>query len=84
MQIIVVSATEAFVRTAIAIPAGPYIAAGAISLIGALPWFSDLNNGNALPVEVTAAVFRLSALGGLLSLLALLIPSISAGRIGLL
>lgn len=84
MQIILVYSTEAFVLTAIAIPAGPYIAAGAISLIGALPWFSDLNNGNALPVEVTAAVFRLSALGGLLSLLALLIPSINAGRIGLL
>ncbi|MCH7734061.1 MAG: ABC transporter permease [Chloroflexi bacterium] len=83
-QIVVVYATEAFVLTAIAIPVGPYLAAGAISVIGSLPWFSDLNNGSALPVEVTASVFRLAALGGLLSLLALLVPAISAGRIGLL
>lgn len=84
IQIILVYSTEAFVLTAIAIPLGPYLAAGAISLIGALPWFADLNNGSALPVEVTAAVFRLSALGGMLSLLALLVPAIGAGRIGLL
>ncbi len=83
-QIILIYATEAFVLTAIAIPLGPYLAGGAIGLVGSMPWFSDLNGGNALPIDISATVFRLSALGGMLSLLALLIPSIQAGRIGLL
>ncbi|NQW17601.1 MAG: ABC transporter permease [Chloroflexi bacterium] len=83
-QIILVYAAEAFALSAIAIPLGPYLAALAIGNVGVLPWFDDLNGGNALPTNITAAVFSMSALGGLLSLLALLVPSIQAGRIGML
>ena len=83
-QIVAVYATEAFVLAALAIPAGPYIAAAAISAVGALPMFSDLNAGSAIPTEVTGLVFRMAALGGGLSLLALLVPSLRAARVGLL
>lgn len=83
-QILFIYAIEAFVLTAIAIPLGPYIAAGAITSVGAVPLFADLNHGHAIPVEVTATVFRMSAIGGALSLLALLIPSLQAARLGLL
>ena len=83
-QIVLVYSAEAFALSAIAIPLGPYIASFVIGNIGIMPWFDDLNGGNALPTNVTAAVFRMSALGGLLSLLALLVPAIQAGRLGLL
>ena len=83
-QIILVYSAEAFVLSAIAIPLGPYIASFVIGSVGTMPWFDDLNGGNALPTNVTAAVFRMSALGGGLSLLALLVPAIQAGRMGLL
>lgn len=83
-QIILVYAVEAFVLTALAIPLGPYIAATAIGAVGVVPVFADLNSGSPLPVEITASVFQLSALGGALSLLSLLIPSLRAARVGLL
>jgi hypothetical protein len=83
-QIILVYSAEAFALSAIAIPLGPYIASFVIGNIGVMPWFDDLNGGNALPTNVTATVFRMSAIGGVLSLLALLVPSIQAGRMGML
>lgn len=83
-QILAVYASEAFVVAALAIPVGPFLAGGAISAVGALPMFADLNDGNAIPVEITGVVFRMAMLGAVLSFLALLIPSLRAARMGLL
>ncbi|MBI4307066.1 MAG: FtsX-like permease family protein [Chloroflexi bacterium] len=83
-QIIVVHSIEAFALAAAAFAIGPLLAAAGVSLIGAVPLFSDLNDGHLLPVRLTWSVYRMAGIGALLSLAALLIPSLRAARIGLL
>ena len=64
--------------------ATPLIAALAIKYAGTMPWFNDLNGGAALPVNVSWEAYRLAALGGIFSFIALFYPAFRASRVGLL
>lgn len=83
-QILAVFIFEAALISGLGVLLGPVLSLGAVSLIGALPPFHELNNGSLLPVQFTAGVAKLALIGGGLALLALLIPAIRASRMGIL
>ena len=83
-QIVTVFAIEAAVLAAVAVAIGPLIAAVAVKYAGVMPWFDDLNGGAALPVNLNWAAYRLAALGGIFSFIALFYPAFRASRVGLL
>ena len=60
------------------------IAAVAVKYAGTMPWFNDLNGGAPLPVNLSWEAYRLAALGGIFSFLALFYPAFRASRVGLL
>ncbi len=61
---------------------GPLLAALVISLLGYTPAFSDLSGGGLMNVSLSPSAYGMSALGGLLSFAALMIPAVQASRIG--
>ena len=81
-QILTVFVLEGATISVLATVAGPIIAALAISLLGYLPAFSDLSGGERLSVNINSGAFMMSALGGVLSFVALMIPAFQASRIG--
>ena len=83
-QILAVFVIEAGVLSLLAVIIGPILAMFGVSAIGLLPFYADLNDGNALPVRLTASSYQLAAAGGILSMLALFIPAVRAARLGLL
>lgn len=83
-QIVTVFAIEAAVLAVVAVAIGPLIAALAVKYAGTMPWFNDLNGGAALPVNLSWEAYRLAALGGIFSFIALFYPAFRASRVGLL
>lgn len=72
---------EGATMSVIAVIAGPFIAAGTVSLLGFSPAFSELTDSSALPVRISLASYGLSMLGGVLTLVALTVPGWMASRI---
>jgi len=83
LQVLVVYVIETAALSVVAAISAPFIALGAVSVIGVIPWFSELNGGDPLPVRLTAATFQMAAIGGVLILLALFIPALKASKSGL-
>ena len=83
-QIVTVFAIEAAVLSLVAVAIGPLIAALGVKYAGTMPWFNDLNGGATLPVNLSWAAYRLAALGGIFSFVALFYPAFRASRVGLL
>ena len=81
-QILTVFAMEGAAIAMLAVAIGPFLAAGAISALGYTPSFSELTGGSRLTVYLSPGAFMLSALGGLISFVALIIPAVQASRIG--
>ena len=81
-QILVVFILEGATISIIAIIVAPLLAATIISLMGFTPAFSGLSGGERLGVFVNRGAYLMSALGGLFSFGALLIPAVRASRIG--
>jgi ABC-type lipoprotein release transport system permease subunit len=81
-QILMVFVLEGMTIAFAAVLAGPLLAAGAISVLGFTPAFSDLTGGARLDVDISTGAYMMSALGGALSFLALIIPAVQASRIG--
>ena len=82
VQILAVFVLEGATIAAIAIVAGPPLAAFSISVLGFTPAFSDLTDGARLAVYISRGAYALSALGGVLSFVALIVPAVQASRIG--
>ncbi len=81
-QILAVFVLEGSTIAVVAMVAAPFLAAWSISVLGLTPAFSDLSGGERLPVQISRGAYMLSALGGLLSFGALMIPAIEATRTG--
>lgn len=79
-QILAVFVLEGSTIAVLAVILAPFLAALAISLLGFTPAFSDLSGGGRLPVRLSQGAFIMSALGGVLSLGALMIPAVAASR----
>ena len=83
-QILAVFVVEAALLSAGAFVIGPLLALFAVTTIGVIPGFGELNGGDPLPVRLTADVYRLAGLGAGLTLLALMVPAVRASRLGML
>ena len=59
---------------------GPLIASATIGLAGFSPAFSGLTEGGGLKTHISASAYGLSAVGGLFSFVALMVPAIQAAR----
>ena len=79
-QILTVFVLEGATIAAIAMILAPFLAAAAVTLLGYTPAFSDLSGGTRLPITMTRGAFIMSALGGLLSFAALMIPAFQMSR----
>ena len=77
---LIVFVLEGATIAALAIVVAPFLAALSISLLGLTPAFSDLSGGALLPVTLTRGAFIMSAIGGVLSFCALMIPAFEASR----
>jgi putative ABC transport system permease protein len=77
-QLMTVFLIEGLGITAFATILGPFVAAGAISLLGLTPPFEELSHGDLLSVHMTGLAFAMALGGGLLALLALLWPAYRA------
>ncbi|MBM3934187.1 MAG: ABC transporter permease [SAR202 cluster bacterium] len=82
-QIHTVFGLEGATIALVAIVIAPPFAALTIGLLGYTPVFSDLTGGSQLEVGISRTAYLLSALGGLLSFAALMVPAWQAARIGL-
>ncbi|MGE5595999.1 MAG: ABC transporter permease, partial [Hyphomicrobiales bacterium] len=60
----------------------PFIAAAATAFLGVTPAFSNVSNGDLLPVTILPVSFALAAAGVLLALLALLAPVVAVAMRG--
>ena len=81
-QILAVFVLEGATIAALAAVVAPLLAATAISFLGYTPAFSDLSGGARLPVHLGQGAYAMSALGGVLSFVALMAPAIKASRQG--
>ena len=81
-QILAVFVLEGATISLVAILVAPLLAAAIISLLGHTAAFSGLSGGDRLGVFITGGAYMMSALGGLFSFGALLIPAVRASRIG--
>ena len=81
-QILAVFFLEGATISILAIATAPIIASIVISVLGLTPAFSDLSGGDRLPVGISRSAYAMSALGGLLSFAALMIPAIRASKVG--
>lgn len=82
VQILTVFVVEGATISILAIIVAPLLAAFVIGILGFTPAFSDLSSGERLPVSISGGAYMMSALGGLLSFGALIIPAFRASRIG--
>ena len=81
---LVVFVLEGLTIAVLATVAAPLIAAAAISLMGLTPAFSDLTAGSLLDVRLSAISFMLGAVGGVLGLVALVLPAFQVSRTGVI
>lgn len=79
-QVLSVYVLEGVTISVLAIAVAPLLAAGVISLLGITPAFSDLSGGELLSVSLSPGAYMMSALGGLLSFAALMVPAVQASR----
>ena len=81
-QVLTVYMMQGGMLCVLGVVAGPWLAAAAIGFLGFTPAFSGLSGSTWLPTEVSGGAYALSAVGGLLSFGALMIPAIQASRVG--
>ena len=79
-QVLTVFVLEGATIAILAIVIAPFLAGLAISLLGYTPAFSDLSGGERLSINLTRGAFIMSAIGGLLSFGALMIPAFASSR----
>ena len=80
LQVLSLTAIEGVILALIAAAAGPFIASGAIGLLGYTGVFSDLTNNSALPTTLTDTAFLLSSAGAIVAVLFTLAPLVAATR----
>ena len=79
-QVLSVYVVEGITIAVLSIVVAPILAATVISALGVTPAFSGLSGGEKLGVAITPGAYVMSAVGGLLSFAALMIPAVQASR----
>ena len=80
VQVLSIFVLEGLTIAVLAVIFAPLMAAAVISLLGYVPDFQALSGGGRLTVHISSSAYLMSALGGLISLAALMIPAIQASR----
>ena len=80
-QILAVFVLEGATISLLAVALGPLIAAAAVSVLGITPIFSYLTGNSLVAVDISRAAYAMSALGGGLSFIALMVPAVQAARV---
>ena len=80
-HLVSIFALEGLMVAGLGMVVGPLVAAVAVELAGQTPLFSGLSAERGLEVGISATAYGLSALGGLFSFVALMIPAIQAARV---
>ena len=79
-QLLAQYGVEAAILAALAVLAGPPLAAAAISALGPTPAFSGLSGGGPLDVHLSAGAFALAGGGALIAFAAFMVPAWQATR----
>ena len=79
-QVLTVFILEGAIIAVLAVIAAPILAAFTVGVLGLTPAFSGLTGGELLSVEISPAAYALSALGGALGFVAILLPAVQASR----
>ena len=77
-------AVETVIIAAFAIVCGPFLAIWGVSFLGTLPFFGELNGGEALPVNLTRSVYVMAGIGSILTMIALMIPALRVMQQGVI
>ena len=80
-QVLAASVLEGATISILAIAVAPVLAAVAIKLLGFTPAFSGLGVTGGLTVSLSGGAYLMSAIGGALSFVALMVPAVQASRI---
>ena len=83
-QLVRLYAIEGLVITAVAVVIAPLLAMGVIAFSGKLPYFTEITNGAALPVNWRWLPFLVAAGVGALSIAIYVVPSVVGARTGLI
>ncbi len=83
-QLLAMFFVESLLLAGFALAIGPFLALFGVSAIGIIPFYNDLNGGEALPVNLTLNVYVMAGIGAFLTMLALFIPAIRVTRQGVL
>ena len=83
-QLMLMFAVETVIIASFAIVCGPFIATWGVSFLGILPFFGELNGGDALPVNLTRSVYVMAGIGALMTMIALMIPAFRVTQQGVL
>ena len=83
-QLMLMFAVETIIIAAFALIAGPFLAIWGVSFLGTLPFFGELNGGEALPVNLTRNVYIMAGIGAILTAIALMIPATRVTQQGVL
>ncbi len=81
-QVLAVFVLEGVTIAALATAAGPLLASAAIGILGYTPAFADLSGSARLDATISSGAYMMSAVGGLLSFGALMVPAVHASHIG--
>ena len=83
-QLLLMFAVETLIIAAFGIVCGPFLATWGVSFLGTLPFFGELNGGEALPVNLTRGVYVMAAIGAVMTVIALMIPASRVTQQGVL
>ncbi len=81
-QILIVFALEGATISVLAAIVAPLLASFVVAALGLTPLFSELTDSSLLTVSISGGAYAMSALGGVLSFFALMIPAFRASRMG--
>lgn len=84
LQLLRLYALEGMLMTTVAVALAPFLAMGTVAVAGKLPYFSDITDGDLLPIEIEPAPFLLALGIGLLNLLFFVVRGAFGARGGLL
>ena len=83
-QLLLMFAVETVIIASFALICGPLLATWGVALLGVLPFFGELNGGEALPVNLTRNVYIMASIGAILTVAALMIPSMRVTQQGVI
>lgn len=84
IQVVGLALVEGLVITVPSVILAPFIAQFVVRILGFSSGFTPITNGTALPASLSSEAFLIAAVGGMLALFMMLLPSLAGAREGIL